>query len=208
MNRSNLLAQCLTLKLILWFGLNSYLNSQSLPHITLSTQRRVLAGGVFPDLTLWLLSHQLTGPICRVTSSVRSSSVSLSPPPSSPPWSPPPTSSSSSLQRSQATSPTTSSTFPNSPIYRVPSFITPPIDLGWGEGQKLSRVNLNWRQGRPGQGNLPQFLKLPFTECTCNPAACLPAFNRQMERTWKKVVTIAVAFQRIRSICGIFSRYS
>ena len=114
MNRSNLLAQCLTLKLILWFGLNSYLNSQSLPHITLSSQRRVLAGGVFPDLTLSLLSHQLTGPICRVTSSVRSSPLSLSPPPpspSSPPRSPPPTSSSSSLQRSQATSPTSSSTF-------------------------------------------------------------------------------------------------
>ena len=104
---------CLTFKLILWFGLNSYLNSQSLPHITLSTQRRVLAGGVFPDLTLWLLSHQLTGPICRVASSVRSSSLSLSTPPpspSSPPRSPPPTSSSSSLQRSQATSPSTSLT--------------------------------------------------------------------------------------------------
>ena len=37
-----------------------------------------------------------------------------------------------------------------------------------------SKLELKARRGRPGQGNLPQFLKLPFTECTCSSAAWLP----------------------------------
>ena len=103
------------------------------------------------------------------------------------------------------------------PIYRVPSFITPPIDLGWGEGQKLFRVNLNWRQGKADLD------KAAFHNSSnshsqnalaTRPPACLPSTVRWKElerklsplqqRLFNVFAVFAVFFQGIHSICSVF----